>query len=328
MRVVDATGHVNVAKAKAAKVVGVIRYIGGPFPSGKQTDRAELDGYRKAGLDVAAVYETDVNQMTGGFSAGAHDAARAQGFLARLGIPADAPIYFPNDHESTSGVSAYMRGVASVLGKARTGIYGSYSAVRAALATGACAYGWQTYAWSGHQWDPRAVLYQHNEDGHSWGSFGQDCQDEARAADWGQERRPAAPKPVPKPPVVPDEGPGAVYRLRSAHHFWTADLAEARKLQASGFVYEGVAWRFDPLKDTEPVMRYVRGNAHIWTADAGEQTRLVAMGWTKEGTAFYGSPVGTPVYRYVGNAEHFYTVNQAEGKGLTLEGVAFYVSAK
>jgi len=54
-----------------------------------------------------------------------------------------------------------MRGVASVLGHDRTGLYGGYDAMVAYFDANIGKYGWQTYAWSNGQWHPNAQLQQY-----------------------------------------------------------------------------------------------------------------------------------------------------------------------
>jgi hypothetical protein len=53
-----------------------------------------------------------------------------------------------------------LSGAGSILGKDHVGIYGGYYPVKRALDAGVCKYAWQTYAWSGGQWDPRAHIRQ------------------------------------------------------------------------------------------------------------------------------------------------------------------------
>jgi hypothetical protein len=73
-------------------------------------------------------------------------------------------IYFSVDFDATSGqqsaINAYFDGVASVIGRSRTGAYGGYHVIRRLFDAGKIAWGWQTYAWSGGQWDSRAQLRQ------------------------------------------------------------------------------------------------------------------------------------------------------------------------
>jgi hypothetical protein len=89
-----------------------------------------------------------------------------------------------------------------VLGRDRTGIYGGYYPVKRALDAGKATWAWQTIAWSGGQWDPRAHIRQ----GLTVTVGG--CQvdvNDSRHPDYGQWPRPV---PVPPPPPPPPPGPG------------------------------------------------------------------------------------------------------------------------
>jgi hypothetical protein len=58
-------------------------------------------------------------------------------------------------------VVAYFQGVASVLGVARTGVYGGYKVVKYLLDHKLATWAWQTVAWSQGHWDPRAHIRQY-----------------------------------------------------------------------------------------------------------------------------------------------------------------------
>lgn len=129
----------------------------------KGIGRAEYDDLRAHNIDVFFFYETSAaDSMAGGFDVGVKHAKAAQGFLDKLGLP-NHPVHFNVDHDATlaqiPAILEGLRGAASIVGKARTGIYGEYDVVKAALDAGypfAC----QTYAWSGGKWDPRATTQQ------------------------------------------------------------------------------------------------------------------------------------------------------------------------
>lgn len=149
------------AEDKAAGIKFVMRYLSTPG-NPKNVTKAELSSLQATGIKVGLVFETTGMTFAGGFAAGASDARLAQSQAAALGHP-DAVVYFtvdtdPHGHEPT--IVQYVRGVASVLGRDRLGVYGGYTAVKACLDASACRYAWQTYAWSGGAWDPRAHLRQ------------------------------------------------------------------------------------------------------------------------------------------------------------------------
>ncbi|MEV7026173.1 glycoside hydrolase domain-containing protein, partial [Kitasatospora sp. NPDC093558] len=103
---------------------------------------------------------------------------------AACGKPADRPINFADDTDTSwADVEPYFAGVASVLGPARTGVYGGLHVVQGAAASGLVTFYWQTSAWSGGLWDPRAQLRQ----GGSITIGRVECdRNEATAADYGQ----------------------------------------------------------------------------------------------------------------------------------------------
>jgi hypothetical protein len=171
--------------------------------NGKNLLAAELAALRGAGLDVVVVEESTAGRMRSGHAAGVADAQHAQAVTAALGMH-DVPVYFACDFDATPAdqvaINAYLDGAASVIGRARTGIYGGFWAVSRALDAGAAAWAWQTSAWSGGQWDPRAHIRQQG----TVTIGGADCDiDEAMTADFGQWPRPAAPAPQPAAPQYP-----------------------------------------------------------------------------------------------------------------------------
>ncbi|MGW2213219.1 hypothetical protein ACWCV3_28460, partial [Streptomyces sp. NPDC001781] len=60
----------------------------------------------------------------------------------------------------SAGVDGPLAGAGSVIGRDRVGIYGGYYPVKRALDAGKATWAWQTVAWSGGQWDARAVIRQ------------------------------------------------------------------------------------------------------------------------------------------------------------------------
>ena len=156
--------------------------------TGKNLSAAEAQALIAAGLDIVCVWETSASEALGGYAVGAQSAGDAQSLAVACGMPSGRPIYFAVDFDATPGqqavLDAYFDGVASVLGRGRTGAYGGYYPIQRLFDGGKIAYGWQTYAWSGGQWDPRAQLRQ-VQNGIT--VDGADCdRDEAWAADFGQ----------------------------------------------------------------------------------------------------------------------------------------------
>jgi Rv2525c-like, glycoside hydrolase-like domain len=194
--------HPSTAAIKAEGATFVCRYVSAYAPSdtqGKNLLAAEKDALLAAGISIVIVAEEDAGRMLGGGPAGVADAAHADAVVKALGMKG-MPIYFACDFDATEAqqtpIHAYLDGAASVIGRPRVGIYGGYYPVKRACDAGKVTWAWQTYAWSGGQWDPRVQLRQ-VENGVRIG--GADCdRDLSMAADYGQWPRPGA---QPTPPV-------------------------------------------------------------------------------------------------------------------------------
>lgn len=185
------------------------RYISAPG-NPKNLTVAERKALQAAGMQIVLVFETTANRALGGTDAGKADAISAQTQTAALGMP-DAIIYFAVDFDASTQLAEvlqYFQGIASIRGHDRFGIYGGLKAVNTILNHGVCKYAWQTYAWSGGQWDNRAHLRQYRN---GVVLYGVSCDyNLATADDFGQWPRPAAPVvvaskpvPVPTPPPTP-----------------------------------------------------------------------------------------------------------------------------
>lgn len=143
-------------------------------PQGKCLTPGEAKTLSQAGIAIISNYEwyntRPIDDGLGhawaseeAFNAGAWDAQTAQKIHAACGGPADRPIYFSVDFNTTAtpAIIDYFKGVASVIGLARTGAYGGYACIKGLLDAGAIRWAWQTYAWSAEQWDPRAHIRQY-----------------------------------------------------------------------------------------------------------------------------------------------------------------------
>jgi hypothetical protein len=142
------------------------------------------------GVDTVVVFEEQADDALSGYPQGVADAHLAAQQSAADGILAGRPIYFAVDFDATAGqqgaIDAYFDGVASVLGRARTGAYGGYYVVKRLFDAGKITWGWQTYAWSGGLWDARAQLRQVENGVSVGGSYACCDADDAVAADFGQ----------------------------------------------------------------------------------------------------------------------------------------------
>ena len=158
--------------------------------SGKNMSTSEVNALWAAGVDVVANWEQTADAALNGYNQGVADAQAANAQANAIGIPAGRPIYFSVDFDATPGqqaaLNAYFDGVASVIGVARTGAYGGYYVIQRLFDAGKIKWGWQTYAWSGGQWDLRAQLRQVQNGITAAGDASCCDKDEAVAADYGQ----------------------------------------------------------------------------------------------------------------------------------------------
>lgn len=184
----------TVAQIKATGATWVARYFSNDVT--KNLTASEVQEYTAAGLGIVTVWEATAARALQGFAAGAADAQTARAQRAGVGLPADAPIHFAVDTDTTWGaVAAYFQGAVSVLGLDLVGVYGGLHVIEGAHTYG-LKYLWQTVAWSGGVWAPYATIRQ---PGGETLSGGADF-DTAEVPDFGQYPRPAAPQP-PQPPV-------------------------------------------------------------------------------------------------------------------------------
>lgn len=184
-----AWGRPRIRALQTAGVQFACRYLSHDT-TGKNLDRAEAQALSDAGIWVVVVWESTASRALDGYGAGAQDARDADSQAASCGMPPGRPIYFAVDFDAGGGdqaaIDSYLDGAASVLGHDRVGIYGGYYPVKRALDGGHATWGWQTYAWSGGQWDPRAQLQQYSND-HIIDGVGLDY-DRATKDDYGQWR--------------------------------------------------------------------------------------------------------------------------------------------
>jgi hypothetical protein len=169
---------------KAAGFDGALVYVSELRPGAdfdfKPVTREYADGLRAAGLHVVSCYQygkpgwPTPSDFTRGYDGGVADAQTALRLHAAAGGPASAPIFFSVDEDidlSTWNSLAvnWFRGINSVLGVNRTGIYGHAKACGWAIRDGVIggsttaghAWAWQTRAWSNGEREPAAVLYQY-----------------------------------------------------------------------------------------------------------------------------------------------------------------------
>ncbi len=168
---------------KAAGLNGALVYVSELRPGAtfdfKPVTREYADGLRAAGLHVVSCYQfgkpgwPDPSDFTRGYDGGVADAQTALRLHGAAGGAPLAPIFFSVDEDIdrktwNSVAVQWFRGINSVLGVNRTGIYGGARQCAWAIqddvvgrsTTAGHSWAWQTRAWSGGEREPRAVLYQ------------------------------------------------------------------------------------------------------------------------------------------------------------------------
>lgn len=146
-------------RLKAAGKHFAVRYLSTDTPSahGKILFRGEADALADAGIWIVSNWEFDVGDWHGGFSAGVEFAREAARQHTAAGGPAGRPIYFSVDADVTATqlagpITQYFKGIISVIGLDRTGVYGGINAVEYLATHHLASWFWQTYAWSGGRW--------------------------------------------------------------------------------------------------------------------------------------------------------------------------------
>ena len=168
---------------KAAGYAGVVNYVSEARPGAnfeaKPLTREYADSLRAAGLHIVSNFQygkpggTAPSDFTRGFDGGVADAHTAMRFHTAAGGGNSAPIFFSVDDDINidtwnSLAVNWFRGINSVLGVQRTGIYGHAQACRWAINDGVIGrsstaghlWAWQTRTWSHGQRESAAVLYQ------------------------------------------------------------------------------------------------------------------------------------------------------------------------
>lgn len=153
-----------IAAMKQAGVTFVCRYLSevNELTKIKLLTAGEAKALSQAGISIVSNYEWYASRATESHASGVQDAQIADSQHKACGGPADRPIYFSVDEDvDGSQCVDYFKGVASVIGLARTGAYGSYRVVQYLLNQGLIKWAWQTYAWSGGAWESRAHIQQY-----------------------------------------------------------------------------------------------------------------------------------------------------------------------
>ena len=321
---------VDVAPARAAGRLGVDYSWGRPRPAkvveagytficryfsratnGKNLTRAEADAAIAAGLDIVVVWEHAASEALNGYSQGATNARQALEQANACGMPSDRPIYFAVDFDATPGqqaaINSYFDGAASVLGRSRVGAYGGYYVIQRLFDAGKIDWGWQTYAWSGGQWDSRAQLRQ-TLNGITVDGAACD-RDEAVAADFGQWG--SGPT-----------GTASIYGVLADGNLTYTAIDMASGTRTAGAVRSGT-----PLGFTPKAMATLNFNTVLITSTDGDlyrvdvgsnktavtytRTRIAEGGWAHDHLAYDG----THLYGITGGVLRRYTIDVAKPDG-------------
>lgn len=193
-----AWGRPTEAQLKAAGATFVARYAS-TMDLTKTFTHAEVAGHLAAGIAVVVVFEDGAQSILRGHSGGIADALAADGQARAAGMTG-VPIYFACDFDATPAqqtlINRYLDGAASVIGKARTGLYGGFWPLSRARSAGKATWFWGTPAWSGDNW-ATCGWKPHIMQGAQVTIGGVGCDwDYANAADFGQWPRPPAPAPA------------------------------------------------------------------------------------------------------------------------------------
>jgi hypothetical protein len=168
---------------RAAGHAGVINYVSTSRPGSSFGAKPITLPYAKSltasGLAIVSNYQygkpggTAPSDFTRGYAGGVVDARTGWQLHRAAGGGQSAPIYFSVDDDVNretwnNVVLPWFRGINSVIGVQRTGIYGGIRACQWAATDGVIGrsgtpgrvWAWQTRSWSGGQIYPAAVLHQ------------------------------------------------------------------------------------------------------------------------------------------------------------------------
>ncbi|GJO05002.1 DUF1906 domain-containing protein [Mycobacterium marinum] len=183
-RLIDfAAQQIPAQQIRAAGYSGVVNYVSLSRPGSsfgaKPITRRYADSLTAAGLVIVSNYQygkpggSAPSDFTRGYAGGVADARTAWQLHTAAGGGQGAPIFFTVDEDINRDTwnrvaLQWFRGINSVLGVQRTGVYGGIDVCQWAAADGVIGssgtpgrrWAWQTRAWSGHRIYTAAVLYQ------------------------------------------------------------------------------------------------------------------------------------------------------------------------
>ncbi len=183
-QLIDFAAHqIPAQQIRAAGYSGVVNYVSLSRPGSsfgaKPITRSYAESLTAAGLVIVSNYQygkpggSAPSDYTRGYAGGIADARTAWQLHTAAGGSQGAPIFFTIDEDINRDTwnrvaLQWLRGINSVLGVERTGVYGGINVCEWAAADGVIGssntsgrrWAWQTRAWSGNRIHPAAVLYQ------------------------------------------------------------------------------------------------------------------------------------------------------------------------
>jgi hypothetical protein len=140
------------------------RYVG-PGSAGKLLTLAEAENAKLHGLSIFSLVEGYARDANLGYAKGVEQARSGAANHARCNGHPKAPLYFAVDWDANSTelahVGSYLDGAASVIGRARVGVYGGIRTVNWCHDHGKAVWFFQTYAWSYGKISPYTHVYQY-----------------------------------------------------------------------------------------------------------------------------------------------------------------------
>jgi hypothetical protein len=325
-----AWAHPSTTALRQAGYTFVSRYLSWDAP--KNLSPEEARALKAAGIDIVCNWEAVANEARQGYAKGVTSAREAQRQAVTCGQPAGRPIYFSVDYDAPlsdqAALNAYFDGVASVIGRSRTGAYGGYPVISRLFDAGKITWGWQTYAWSGGRWDARAQVRQVQN---NILVGGVDCdRDEAWTTDFGQWG--ATPTTSVMPRVGNDEvitvsdGRVALYTVRGDGNVWGRSQAQPggtfgpwQQLSTGG----GFASKVAVVRDaSDRIALYARRGGTVFGASqavaGGAFSSWIQIGTpiglTGDPTAVYGSAGVIAIYGSTSSGD-VWGVNQVSAGG-------------
>lgn len=139
----------GVAPLESAGGTFVGRYAAFDHPRGIQL--GEVEALTAANMDIISYYEESETWIQGGYGAGQRAGTVARQVWASVGQHTDVPLFLAADFDFTpeqvGPISQALDGLASVIGRQNTGIYGGVVPVHLMRSIGKAAYGVQAGAW-------------------------------------------------------------------------------------------------------------------------------------------------------------------------------------